>query len=55
MKLFYMFSLSTRRENIAPDYPLTLLEGLTTIAHFCLLDSKKVRNNTHTHRPPLSA
>ncbi|XP_024919895.1 protein dopey-2 isoform X3 [Cynoglossus semilaevis] len=34
-------SLSTRRENIAPDYPLTLLEGLTTIAHFCLLDSKK--------------
>ncbi|XP_031725287.1 protein dopey-2 isoform X2 [Anarrhichthys ocellatus] len=30
-----------RRENIAPDYPLTLLEGLTTITHFCLLDNKK--------------
>ncbi|XP_034417506.1 protein dopey-2 isoform X2 [Cyclopterus lumpus] len=30
-----------RRENIAPDYPLTLLEGLTTITHYCLLDNKK--------------
>uniref|UniRef100_A0A8C2B9B1 DOP1 leucine zipper like protein B n=1 Tax=Cyprinus carpio TaxID=7962 RepID=A0A8C2B9B1_CYPCA len=29
------------RENIAPDYPLTLLEGLTTITHYCLLDHKK--------------
>uniref|UniRef100_A0A803T589 DOP1 leucine zipper like protein B n=1 Tax=Anolis carolinensis TaxID=28377 RepID=A0A803T589_ANOCA len=27
-----------KRENITPDYPLTLLEGLTTIGHFCLLD-----------------
>ncbi|NXY86452.1 DOP2 protein, partial [Alcedo cyanopectus] len=26
------------RENVTPDYPLTLLEGLTTIGHFCLLD-----------------
>uniref|UniRef100_A0A7N8WNE0 DOP1 leucine zipper like protein B n=1 Tax=Mastacembelus armatus TaxID=205130 RepID=A0A7N8WNE0_9TELE len=34
-------SLSGRRENIAPDYPLTLLEGLTTIAHYCLLDNKR--------------
>ncbi|KAM3861725.1 protein DOP1B [Diretmus argenteus] len=34
-------SLSGRRENIAPDYPLTLLEGLTTITHHCLLDNKK--------------
>ncbi|XP_053733383.1 protein dopey-2 [Synchiropus splendidus] len=34
-------SLSGRRENIAPDYPLTLLEGLTTITHYCLLDNKK--------------
>ncbi|CAL8268398.1 unnamed protein product [Lota lota] len=33
-------SLSTRKENIAPDYPLTLLEGLTTITHHCLLDHK---------------
>lgn len=30
-----------KRENIAPDYPLTLLEGLTSIAHYCLLDHKK--------------
>nr|XP_046260051.1 protein dopey-2 isoform X2 [Scatophagus argus] len=33
-------SLSGRRENIAPDYPLTLLEGLTTITHYCLMDNK---------------
>uniref|UniRef100_A0A8D0F4W4 Protein dopey-2 n=1 Tax=Strix occidentalis caurina TaxID=311401 RepID=A0A8D0F4W4_STROC len=26
------------RENVTPDYPLTLLEGLTTIGHYCLLD-----------------
>ncbi|XP_061697346.1 protein dopey-2 isoform X2 [Syngnathoides biaculeatus] len=30
-----------RRENIPPDYPLTLLEGLTTITHYCLLDNKR--------------
>ncbi|NXP05307.1 DOP2 protein, partial [Thinocorus orbignyianus] len=29
---------TSARENITPDYPLTLLEGLTTIGHFCLLD-----------------
>lgn len=34
-------SLSSRRENIAPDYPLTLLEGLTTITHYCLLDNRR--------------
>ncbi|XP_049450038.1 protein dopey-2 [Epinephelus fuscoguttatus] len=34
-------SPSGRRENIAPDYPLTLLEGLTTITHYCLLDNKR--------------
>ncbi|XP_061647878.1 protein dopey-2 isoform X2 [Phyllopteryx taeniolatus] len=34
-------SVTGRRENIAPDYPLTLLEGLTTIAHYCLLDNKR--------------
>uniref|UniRef100_A0A8B9J3M9 DOP1 leucine zipper like protein B n=1 Tax=Astyanax mexicanus TaxID=7994 RepID=A0A8B9J3M9_ASTMX len=32
---------SSHRENIAPDYPLTLLEGLTTITHYCLLEQKK--------------
>ncbi|XP_060626340.2 protein dopey-2 isoform X2 [Anolis sagrei] len=31
-------SMHCKRENITPDYPLTLLEGLTTIGHFCLLD-----------------
>lgn len=34
---------------MTPDYPLTLLEGLTTIGHFCLLDhpnpTKKVRGD----------
>lgn len=40
---FLLHSLSGRRENIAPDYPLTLLEGLTTITHYCLLDNKRVR------------
>lgn len=34
-------SLSGRRENIAPDYPLTLLEGLTNVTHYCLLDSRR--------------
>ncbi|NWS20224.1 DOP2 protein, partial [Pachyramphus minor] len=29
---------TSARENVTPDYPLTLLEGLTTIGHFCLLD-----------------
>uniref|UniRef100_A0A8C7CIC6 DOP1 leucine zipper like protein B n=1 Tax=Oncorhynchus kisutch TaxID=8019 RepID=A0A8C7CIC6_ONCKI len=32
---------SSRKENVAPDYPLTLLEGLTTLTHHCLLDNKK--------------
>ncbi|NXH10812.1 DOP2 protein, partial [Bucco capensis] len=31
-------SLTSKKENVTPDYPLTLLEGLTTIGHFCLLD-----------------
>ncbi|XP_038657508.1 protein dopey-2 isoform X2 [Scyliorhinus canicula] len=32
-------STTSKKENIPPDYPLTLLEGLTTISHYCLLDS----------------
>lgn len=44
--LFLHQSITSKRENISPDYPLTLLEGLTTISHFCLLEqpnqSKKV-------------
>uniref|UniRef100_A0A673XE69 DOP1 leucine zipper like protein B n=1 Tax=Salmo trutta TaxID=8032 RepID=A0A673XE69_SALTR len=35
-------SLIGRKENIAPDYPLTLLEGLTTLTHHC--GSLYVRN-----------
>uniref|UniRef100_A0A8C0VBW7 DOP1 leucine zipper like protein B n=1 Tax=Cyanistes caeruleus TaxID=156563 RepID=A0A8C0VBW7_CYACU len=31
-------TFTSKRENVTPDYPLTLLEGLTTIGHFCLLD-----------------
>uniref|UniRef100_A0AAR2L0S7 Dopey N-terminal domain-containing protein n=1 Tax=Pygocentrus nattereri TaxID=42514 RepID=A0AAR2L0S7_PYGNA len=34
-------SNNLKRENIAPDYPLTILEGLTTITHYCLLEHKK--------------
>ncbi|XP_028938040.1 protein dopey-2 isoform X2 [Ornithorhynchus anatinus] len=30
--------VTSKKENIPPDYPLTLLEGLTTISHFCLLE-----------------
>lgn len=36
-------SLGCRKENIAPDYVLTLLEGLTTITHFCLLETKRAQ------------
>ncbi|XP_042313383.1 protein dopey-2 isoform X3 [Sceloporus undulatus] len=43
-------SMHCRRENITPDYPLTLLEGLTTIGHFCLLDQPN-----QTKKSPLSA
>ncbi|XP_038622014.1 protein dopey-2 isoform X2 [Tachyglossus aculeatus] len=31
-------SVPSKKENVPPDYPLTLLEGLTTICHFCLLE-----------------
>ncbi|NWH89141.1 DOP2 protein, partial [Aegithalos caudatus] len=33
-----MSAKTSAGENVTPDYPLTLLEGLTTIGHFCLLD-----------------
>uniref|UniRef100_G3UG70 DOP1 leucine zipper like protein B n=1 Tax=Loxodonta africana TaxID=9785 RepID=G3UG70_LOXAF len=33
-------------ENISPDYPLTLLEGLTTIGHFCLLEQPNQSKKT---------
>uniref|UniRef100_A0AAY4BHH0 Dopey N-terminal domain-containing protein n=1 Tax=Denticeps clupeoides TaxID=299321 RepID=A0AAY4BHH0_9TELE len=34
-------SSNMKRDNIAPDYPLTLLEGLTAITHYCLLENKR--------------
>uniref|UniRef100_UPI00398E95F6 protein DOP1B n=1 Tax=Pristiophorus japonicus TaxID=55135 RepID=UPI00398E95F6 len=39
-------STTTKKENIPPDYPLTLLEGLTTISHYCLLDSSAQAKKT---------
>ncbi|KAM4795611.1 protein DOP1B [Rhinophrynus dorsalis] len=44
------FSKTSKRENISPDYPLTLLEGLTTIGHFCLLE-----HPTHTKKSSSSS
>ncbi|XP_068403142.1 protein dopey-2 isoform X2 [Eschrichtius robustus] len=40
------FSITSKRENISPDYPLTLLEGLTTISHFCLLEQPNQNKKT---------
>ncbi|MBN3274071.1 DOP2 protein, partial [Polyodon spathula] len=45
-------SLSSKKENIAPDYPLTLLEGLTTITHFCLLENSSVHKKSHSGTDP---
>ncbi|GAB5576273.1 protein dopey-2 isoform X2 [Prionailurus iriomotensis] len=39
-------SITAKRENISPDYPLTLLEGLTTITHFCLLEQPNQNKKT---------
>ncbi|XP_019514179.1 PREDICTED: protein dopey-2 isoform X2 [Hipposideros armiger] len=39
-------SVTSKRENISPDYPLTLLEGLTTISHFCLLEHPNQNKKT---------
>ncbi|XP_023580184.1 protein dopey-2 [Trichechus manatus latirostris] len=39
-------SMTSKRENISPDYPLTLLEGLTTIGHFCLLEQPNQSKKT---------
>ncbi|XP_027439915.1 protein dopey-2 isoform X3 [Zalophus californianus] len=39
-------SITSKRENISPDYPLTLLEGLTTISHFCLLEQPNQNKKT---------
>jgi hypothetical protein len=40
-------STTSKKENISPDYPLTLLEGLTTISHFCLLEQPNQNKKVH--------
>nr|KAF6381744.1 DOP1 leucine zipper like protein B [Pipistrellus kuhlii] len=47
-------STTSKRENIAPDYPLTLLEGLTTISHFCLLEHPNQNKKTAAASDPTS-
>ncbi|MBN3300846.1 DOP2 protein, partial [Amia calva] len=45
-------NLSSKRENIAPDYPLTLLEGLTAITHFCLLENSSAQRKSSVITDP---
>ncbi|XP_058920069.1 protein dopey-2 isoform X2 [Kogia breviceps] len=47
-------SITSKRENISPDYPLTLLEGLTTISHFCLLEQPNQNKKTTAASDPTS-
>lgn len=47
-------SLTSKRENVTPDYPLTLLEGLTTIGHFCLLDHPNQTKKVSAQHQPLA-
>ncbi|XP_050018014.1 protein dopey-2 isoform X2 [Alexandromys fortis] len=47
-------STTAKRENISPDYPLTLLEGLTTISHFCLLEQPTQHKKTATISDPIN-
>ncbi|XP_062982727.1 protein dopey-2 [Elgaria multicarinata webbii] len=47
-------SIHSKRENITPDYPLTLLEGLTTIGHFCLLDHPNQTKKSFLSADPTS-
>ncbi|XP_078088895.1 protein DOP1B isoform X2 [Mustelus asterias] len=47
-------STTSKKENIPPDYPLTLLEGLTTISHYCLLDSSAQTKKSTTTGDPTS-
>ncbi|XP_036098270.1 protein dopey-2 isoform X2 [Molossus molossus] len=47
-------SITSKRENISPDYPLTLLEGLTTISHFCLLEQPNQSKKTIAVSDPTS-
>ncbi|XP_077900737.1 protein DOP1B isoform X6 [Ictidomys tridecemlineatus] len=47
-------STTSKKENISPDYPLTLLEGLTTISHFCLLEQPNQSKKTSAASDPAS-
>ncbi|KAF7483758.1 protein dopey-2 [Marmota monax] len=47
-------STTSKKENISPDYPLTLLEGLTTISHFCLLEQPNQSKKTWAASDPAS-
>ncbi|XP_067897247.1 protein dopey-2 isoform X2 [Heterodontus francisci] len=47
-------STTSKKENIPPDYPLTLLEGLTTISHYCLLGSSAQAKKSATPGDPTS-
>ncbi|XP_029420732.1 protein dopey-2 isoform X3 [Nannospalax galili] len=47
-------STTSKKENISPDYPLTLLEGLTTICHFCLLEQPNQNKKTAAISDPIS-
>lgn len=47
-------STTSKKENISPDYPLTLLEGLTTISHFCLLEQPNQNKKTAAVSDPTS-
>lgn len=35
------YSLTYQPDRIPPDHVITLLEGLTTICHYCLLDTNQ--------------
>ncbi|XP_077621593.1 protein DOP1B isoform X2 [Crocuta crocuta] len=50
--LKFSISITSKRENISPDYPLTLLEGLTTITHFCLLEQPNQNKKTTAASDP---
>ncbi|CAH6792579.1 Dop1b [Phodopus roborovskii] len=47
-------STTSKKENISPDYPLTLLEGLTTISHFCLLEQPTQHKKTAAISDPVN-
>ncbi|XP_012971665.1 protein dopey-2 isoform X3 [Mesocricetus auratus] len=47
-------SATSKKENISPDYPLTLLEGLTTISHFCVLEQPTQHKKTAAIGDPIN-